>query len=373
MNDVSHRYWMEMALEEAGKGLFTTAPNPRVGCVIVKKNQLLSTGYHQRYGDRHAEALALKKCHAEQLAGSTVYVNLEPCSHIGKNPPCAQALINAGISKAFIANLDPNPLVSGQGINQLKQAGIQTVVGLCEKQGQQLNCGFLKRMQKGLPWVRVKMAQSLDGRTAMDNGDSYWITGEQARADVQHWRARSQAIVTGVETVLQDDCSLTVRPEQLKTDYNHDFDQFQPLRVIMDSQLRIPLTAKILSRPDSVVIATLVGGEQTKIQALQEQGVKVLSLPAYKRRPDIVKLLVWLGKQQINEVLVESGATLAGAFIKQKLVDQLIIYIAPVLMGASAKPLFNFNIEHMQDRLHIGQYEIKSLGRDWRIIAHFPE
>ena len=369
MNDSD---WMQQALKQAEKGLFTTAPNPRVGCVIVREGVAIAQDYHRYQGQPHAEALALQQC-LQHTHGATAYVNLEPCSHTGSNPPCADALIAAQVARVCVANTDPNPLVSGQGIERLRAAGIEVETGVCASDGEALNCGFLKRMRTGLPWVRVKTASSLDGRTAMANGDSYWITGEQARADVQYWRGRSQAIMTGIGTVLQDDCRLTVRPEQLKTTLPHDFPDHQPLRVILDSQLHIPLSATILQQPDSVVVVTLANANADKQAALQEMGVAVLVMPSDSGRIDLSSLLGWLGERQINEVLVESGATLAGAIVQQGLADELLMYVAPVLMGSQAKPLFEINIEQMRNRLHMEECHMQAYGEDWRILARLKK
>ena len=368
MNDID---WMQQALKQAENGLFTTAQNPRVGCVIVKNNHMLAQDYHRYPGQPHAEALALSQC--EDAKGATAYVNLEPCSHTGSNPPCADALIKAQIARVCVANGDPNPLVGGQGIERLRQAGIEVETGLCADQGEALNCGFFKRMRTGIPWVRVKTASSLDGRTAMANGDSYWITGSEARSDVQYWRARSQAIITGSGTVLQDDCRLTVRPEQLNTKLPHDFPQQQPLRVILDSHLKTPTDATILNQADSVVIATIQSENSSKAEALRASGVRVMQFPSDQNRVELQAVLQWLGKQQVNEVLVEAGATVAGAFVEQGLVDELLMYIAPVLMGSDAKPLFEINIEQMADRLHMEDCRMQACGQDWRILARLKK
>ncbi|WP_395375411.1 bifunctional diaminohydroxyphosphoribosylaminopyrimidine deaminase/5-amino-6-(5-phosphoribosylamino)uracil reductase RibD [Marinicella sp. W31] len=369
MNDFD---WMQQALKQAEKGIFTTAPNPRVGCVIVRDGILLAQDYHRYQGQPHAEALALQQC-LQQAEGATAYVSLEPCSHTGSNPPCADALIEAQVARVCVANTDPNPLVSGEGIKRLQAAGIDVEIGLCEAEGEALNCGFFKRMRTGLPWVRVKTASSLDGRTAMANGESYWITGEQARADVQYWRGRSQAIITGIGTVLQDDCRLTVRPEQLKSILPHDFPDKQPLRVILDSQLNIPLNAALLKQPDTVIVATTTGVNGAKIRELEALGVKVLEIASENKRIHLPSLLTWLGQHEINEVLVESGATLAGAFIEQGLADELLMYIAPVLMGSDAKPLFEINIEQMANRLHMEDCRMQTCGKDWRILARLKK
>ncbi|MCF6318104.1 MAG: bifunctional diaminohydroxyphosphoribosylaminopyrimidine deaminase/5-amino-6-(5-phosphoribosylamino)uracil reductase RibD [Proteobacteria bacterium] len=368
-------YYMYKALKLAKKGLFTTAANPRVGCVLVSRGHVVGTGYHKRVGEPHAEVFAIESAD-DFVEGATAFVTLEPCSHFGKNPPCADVLIQAKVKKVIICNIDPNPLVAGKGIAKLKAAGIKVKTSKLSQKGQQLNIGFFHRMKTGLPFVRLKMAQSMDGRTAMASGESYWITGEKARSDVQYWRARSQAILTGIETVLQDDCRLTVRPNDLPKKYRslpHDFDKWQPMRVVLDSHLRIDPDAKILQGLGRKIIIT-AKSDFDKIKQLQNQGAEVVVMPTMDATKDnkinLKAVLKWLGEQQVNELLVETGATLAGSFIQQKLVNQLIIYTAPVLMGSSARPLFELDIEQMQNRIAFKDYKIKSFGEDWRLIAN---
>jgi len=364
--------YMEKAFALAEQGLFTTGENPRVGCVIVKNDEIIGEGFHLRPGEAHAEVHALQQA-GEQAQGSTAYVTLEPCCHYGKTPPCSQALIQAGVSRVVVANSDPNALVGGQGLKQLRQAGIEVITGVLAERGDDLNPGFFKRMQTGQPFVRCKLAQSIDGRTAMASGESYWITGEQARSDVQHWRARSQAIITGVETVLQDDCRLTVRTEQLPEadkDKPHFFSQQQPLRVVIDSGLRTPQTAHITADKNLVIFTAV--SDAARIDVFKNQGIRVFSFPdkqTKQPRVDLKAVLIWLGQQGINEVLLESGATLAGAFVEQGLVDELLIYTAPVIMGALGKPLLNIHIDKMSDRLHIRTISMQQLGDDWRLRA----
>ena len=361
---------MKKALREAKKGLFTTTANPRVGCVLVSRGHVVGKGFHKRVGEPHAEVFAIDNAD-EYSQGSIAFVTLEPCSHIGKNPPCADALIQAGVKKVIICNEDPNPLVAGKGIGKLKAAGIKVKIGLNHKKGQQLNVGFFHRMKTGQPFVRLKMAQSLDGRTAMKNGDSHWITGKQARRDVQYWRARSHAVLTGIETVLLDDCRMTVRVNELPKKYQklpNDFESYQPMRVILDTHLRIPLDAKILSSIGRSVIMT-ASSNTDKIEQLNNYGVEVVQISKNKDKLDLQAALKWLGDAQINELLVEAGATVAGAFLQQKLVNQLILYTAPVIMGSSARPLFEINIEEMNKRLHIEEFTIKQMGKDWRMMA----
>ena len=364
-------HYMNIALKLAKKGLFTTTENPCVGCVIVKNGEIVGTGYHQRQGQAHAEVFALKQAGAK-AKGATAYVTLEPCSHFGKNPPCADALIKAEIKQVIVCNLDPNPLVAGAGIEKLKAAGIKVKVAKKSSKGTSLNRGFFHRMQTGMPYVRLKMAQSLDGRTAMASGESYWITGKKARQDVQYWRARSQAILTGIETVLTDDCRLTVRAQDLPKKYKklpHNFDHYQPMRVILDSQLRIKSDAKILKGLGRKVIIT-TSNKQEKISQLQNNGIEIITMPLKQNRIDLPPVLKWLAQQGINELMVETGATLAGAFIQQQLVNELIIYTAPVIMGSSARPLFAINIEKMADRIRLDNNKFKQLGKDFRVVYH---
>ncbi len=361
---------MKLALRLAAHGMFTTGANPRVGCVIVQKDQVVGQAHHQRVGERHAEVLALLAA-GHDAKDATAYVTLEPCSHVGKNPPCADALIEAGIKKVVVCNDDPNPLVSGQGFKKLEKAGIKVTRGVLKKKGEALNRGFLHRMRTGLPWVRTKSAQSLDGRTAMANGESYWITGEKARADVQYWRGRSGAVVTGVETVLTDDCQLNFRPGLLSKKYlklAENKDISQPLRIIIDSELRTPLDARILNQTNEVMIVTTVA-DKLKLEPYLNSGIRVETMPGANGQVDLQQLCQYLGSQEINEVLIESGATLSGAFLSAGLVDEMIVYTAPVLMGHSGRPLFKLNIEEMSERHHIEVTSIKSLGKDWRLRA----
>lgn len=359
---------MNKALKLAKYGLFTTAENPRVGCVLVKENKVIASAYHQRVGEKHAEAIALEQA-GEDAKGCTAYVTLEPCSHTGKNPPCADALIKAQIKRVVVCNDDPNPLVAGGGYKKLKDAGIEVVSGVLSKKGMALNKGFLHRMETGMPWVRCKSAQSLDGRTAMANGDSYWITGKKARKDVQYWRGRSGAVITGIETVLQDDCLLNFRPEQLakkQKPHAQGVVVNQPLRVIVDSQLRTPLEAKILQNPNQVLIAT-ASDNMSLLEPFKKLGIKVITLKSADGRVDLKRLISYLGMKRVNEVLVESGATLSGSFVDAGLINELLIYTAPVLMGSKARPLFELNIEEMANRHHITNLSIKPFGKDWRI------
>ncbi|MFO8024996.1 bifunctional diaminohydroxyphosphoribosylaminopyrimidine deaminase/5-amino-6-(5-phosphoribosylamino)uracil reductase RibD [Thiohalophilus sp.] len=354
-----HRY-MARALQLAERGLYTTDPNPRVGCVLVRDNAIVGEGWHERAGEPHAEIHALKVA-GDAARGSTAYVTLEPCCHQGRTPPCSDALIKAGVSRVVVAMRDPHSQVDGGGISQLQAAGISVDSGLMEAQAFQLNPGFIRRMQRGRPWVRLKLAMSLDGRTAMASGESQWITGAAARQDVQHWRARSSAILTGVGTVLADDPSMTVRLEQTER---------QPLRVIVDTNLSTPPGAKILQQPGQTVIMTCSEDEAAR-EELQEAGVVVTAVPQDgHNNVDLSAVLDQLGEMEINELHVESGATLGGSLIQTGLVDELIIYMAPTLLGDAARGLFHLpGLENMADRIQLQIKDIRAVGEDWRITA----
>lgn len=358
-----HRY-MARALQLARRGLYTTHPNPRVGCVIVCNGQIVGEGWHERAGEPHAEVHALRAA-GEAARGATAYVTLEPCSHHGRTPPCANALIEAGIARVVAAMVDPNPLVAGNGLKLLQQAGIETASGLMEDEARALNPGFISIMERKRPFIRLKIAMSLDGRTAMESGESVWITGDAARRDVQFLRAQAGAILTGIDTVLFDDPSLNVRltPDELGLDCNVR----QPVRVILDSNLRIPLTAKLLSLPGKTCIYTC-SHDTAKISQLHQAGAIIRCFKGEKLRlPDVMKALAEDG---ITEVHVEAGATLAGALVEQALADELVIYMAPHLMGSSARALFNLpHIARMHERVALTIRDIRAVGGDWRIIA----
>jgi diaminohydroxyphosphoribosylaminopyrimidine deaminase/5-amino-6-(5-phosphoribosylamino)uracil reductase len=317
---------MLRALELAARGLATTQPNPRVGCVIVREGRIVGEGWHERAGEAHAEVMALRAA-GPTATGATAYVTLEPCSHFGRTPPCADALIAARVACVVFAIEDPNPKVGGGGARRLREAGITVRIGLLAAEAEELNSGYLSRMRRGRPWVRVKLAMSVDGRTALANGVSRWITGAAARADVQQWRARSSAVLTGIGTILADDPRLDVRLAGVGR---------QPLRVILDSRLRTPPAARVLGAPGTALLFTAIDDAARRV-ALEQQGARIECLS--DSQLDLNKILVRLGELEMNEVLVEAGPTLAGAFVSAGLADELLLYVAPVLLGPQARAL----------------------------------
>lgn len=345
-------FWMRRAIELARLGQYSTKPNPNVGCVIVKDAQLLGEGHHPRAGQPHAEVFALRQA-GEQARGATAYVTLEPCAHYGRTPPCAKALVDAGVVKVVVACPDPNPLVAGKGVQILKDASIQVDVGVAEAEARQLNLGFLKAMATGMPYVRLKVASSLDGRTAMASGESKWITGTAARADVQHWRAISAAVLTGIDTVLADDCLLNVR-HLAGVDDTHSV--VQPKRIILDRQGRLPVSAQILQQPETVMV---MGPYRAELAAL---GVIQLAV-----QPLATLLAKLVQQHQIYDVLVEAGATLSTAFLQEGWVDEVISYVAPTLLGRSARTMFNAEFEQMAEQLRFKLYDVTQLGDDVRL------
>ena len=329
---VDHQ-WMSEALAQAQKALYLSNPNPRVGCVIVRDGNVIGSGFTQAVGMAHAEvqALANAKTLGNDVAGSTIYVTLEPCSHTGRTPPCVDALIAAKPAKVIIAMSDPNPLVAGKGLEKLRAAGIEVQCGLLESEAQALNRGFISRMTRGLPWVRMKIAASLDGKTALPDGQSQWITGPLARADGHHWRAQACAIVTGVGTVKEDDPSLNVR----------DVDtQRQPVRIIIDSKLDTPPTAKILQNPDQsgvmIICASLDSAEmQAKAKIFEGRGIEVIAMANAFGKVDLPALFSYLAKErEMNEIHIEAGFKLNGSMLREDCVDELLLYYAPFFMGS---------------------------------------
>jgi diaminohydroxyphosphoribosylaminopyrimidine deaminase/5-amino-6-(5-phosphoribosylamino)uracil reductase len=352
--------FMRRALELALLGLSTTDPNPRVGCVVVNAGRIIAEGWHERAGEPHAEVRALRAAGAA-AAGGTVYVTLEPCAHTGRTPPCVQALIAAGVRRVVYACADPNPLVNGAGDAALRAAGIVVSAGVLEAEARALNPGFFKRMRTGLPWVRVKLAASLDGRTALADGQSRWITGEAARADVQRFRARSSAILTGSATVLADDPALTVRlPGATR----------QPLRVVLDSTLRVSAAAHVFDPPGQALVFTASLEAPRRVE-LERRGVRVLSaVRAADGGLALEPLLRQLGGLQLNEVWVEAGARLAGALLQARLADELIVYLAPLLLGPTARALLQLPaLQRLGDALQLQFTECVAIGADLRLTA----
>jgi diaminohydroxyphosphoribosylaminopyrimidine deaminase/5-amino-6-(5-phosphoribosylamino)uracil reductase len=347
---------MAGALRLARKGLYSCHPNPMVGCVITQDERVIGQGWHELAGGPHAEIVALRDA-GETVQGSTVYVTLEPCSHHGRTPPCAVALLEAGVSRVVIASSDPNPQVNGQGLDQLTAAGVKVETGLMATEAETLNAGFFTRMRKGRPWIRVKAAISLDGRTALRNGDSQWISGEASRRDVQSWRARSSAILTGIGTVLADNPSMNARLDGLKR---------QPLRIIADSRWRTPVDSRILSDQKTAVIA---GDSTIRIPGeLEETEVNCLPLQAEDGKTGLGLLLSELARMEMNEVQVEAGAVLCGALMKKQLVDEILIYQAPVLLGEDGPGPFRLGpLESMDNRTHLRLLESAHIGKDLRL------
>ena len=320
---------MARALQLAQRGLYTADPNPRVGCVLVRDGEVVGEGWHERAGGPHAEAAALTAAGAA-ARGATAYVTLEPCNHHGRTPPCSDALLAAGVARVVYAIGDPNPQAVG-GAARLAAAGVEVAGGLMAEQAERINTGFLRRMRGGLPWVRVKLAASLDGRTALANGESRWITSKAARTDAQYGRARSSVILTGVGTILADDPAMNVRIP--------DSDR-QPLRVVLDSALRTPSDARVINREGKVLVVA-VRDDATRRQSLERQDVEVVMLPDVGGRPNLKAVLQLLAARGANEVWVEAGATLAGAFVREGLFDELVVYLAPTLLGPAARALLD--------------------------------
>ena len=357
---------MARALQLARSGWYTTRPNPRVGCVLVKRHQKIGEGAHRFAGEPHAEVLALQQA-GEAAQGAEAFVTLEPCSHFGRTPPCADALIAAGVRKVWMAMLDPNPQVAGQGQARLQAAGISTHVGLMQSEAQALNAGFIQRMLTGRPRLRSKLAMSLDGRTALANGRSQWITGEAARADVQRLRAESGAIITGVDSLLADGARLNVRDPRYTGIKNFP----HPCKVIVDGRLRAPLNAPCYTTSGQTVLvcresAALANPE--KLAQLQIQGVEVWIQTGEGVQVDLVDLMQRLGQVGCNDVLLEAGPRLNGAFLQAGLIDQLLIYMAPKLLGDQARGLFALpSLQSLTDAVEYRLEEMRAVGTDWRL------
>jgi diaminohydroxyphosphoribosylaminopyrimidine deaminase / 5-amino-6-(5-phosphoribosylamino)uracil reductase len=353
------RLHMARALELARRGLYTTDPNPRVGCVLVRQGSVVGEGWHERAGGPHAEAAALLAA-GGAARGATAYVTLEPCDHHGRTPPCSLALIDAGVSRVVYTIDDPNPAVAGNGAARLRAQGIAVESGLMAAEAEQLNAGYLKRRRTGRPYVRVKVAASLDGRTALASGESRWITSKVARADAQHFRARSSVVLTGIGTVLADDPAMNVRIEESRR---------QPLRAVLDSSLRTSPESRIVNRQGAVLVLGVHDHPQ-RHEALQRKGAEVALVPEREGRPELGAVLDLLGRREMNEVWVEAGATLAGAFVREKLFDELVVYLAPTLLGPDARPLLDLPaLAQLEDRIKLRFTECEPVGGDLRITA----
>ncbi|MFL9923121.1 bifunctional diaminohydroxyphosphoribosylaminopyrimidine deaminase/5-amino-6-(5-phosphoribosylamino)uracil reductase RibD [Herbaspirillum lusitanum] len=353
---------MALALIQAGFGILNTTPNPRVGCVIVKDSRIIGAGFTQPPGGNHAEIQALQDAHArgQDVRGATVYVTLEPCSHFGRTPPCADALIKAGVGRVVAAIADPNPLVAGQGMARLQAAGIATASGVLKDEAEEMNIGFLTRMRRGTPWVRMKSAASLDGKTALHNGKSQWITSQEARDDGHIWRARACAILTGIGTVRDDDPQLNVRAIETPR---------QPRRIVVDSKLALAPAARIVQGGGTWVFTA--SDDAARTRALTDAGVEVILLPNADGKVDLPAVMRELGKRQINELHVEAGSKLNASLIREGCVDELLLYLAPSLIG-DARAMFDLPpLDDLAGKIDLRFYEVKQIGADLRILARF--
>ncbi|ROR34964.1 bifunctional diaminohydroxyphosphoribosylaminopyrimidine deaminase/5-amino-6-(5-phosphoribosylamino)uracil reductase RibD [Inmirania thermothiophila] len=368
-----HRH-MAHALRLARRGLCTASPNPRVGCVLVREGRVVGEGWHERTGGPHAEIVALEAA-GDAARGATAYVTLEPCAHHGRTPPCADALVRAGVARVVAAMEDPNPQVAGRGLARLREAGVEVAAGLMAAEAEALNPGFVRRMRAGRPWVRVKLAASLDGRTALASGESRWITGEDARRDVHRLRARSDALVTGIGTVLADDPAMTVRlpPEEMAALGLARVPR-RPLRVVLDPHLAMPENARIIGGDGRCLVLCGEEAEAAAEEALRRAGAEVVRLPGPGGVLDPGAVLDLLAAREVNEVMVETGARLAGAFVAARLADELWIYLAPALLGHEGRPLLELaGIDTMERRLRLVVDEVRPVGADLRLRARLAE
>ncbi len=355
---------MRAALDQAAKGLFLTSPNPRVGCVIVRDGQIIASGHTQRAGEAHAEVDALRDAASRgiDVRGATAYVTLEPCSHHGRTPPCTEALITAGVGRVVAAIEDPNPLVAGKGIAQLRAAGITVDTGVLANDAREMNIGFFHRMQRGRPWVRLKIAASLDGGTALNNGQSQWITSSAARDDGHAWRARACAIMTGIGTVQQDDPQLNVRAVATPR---------QPQRIVVDSQLDMDPGAQVLAGGGTWVITTDAHPERAS--RLRDAGAEVIVLPTEGVKVDLTALMQLLGQRQINELHVEAGYKLNGSLLRMGLVDEMLIYLAPCLLGPAQGMARLPELSALSDRVTMRFHSVDAVGDDLRVITRLND
>ncbi len=368
--------YMLRAIELAKHGRFTTSPNPNVGCVIVKDGAIVGEGFHKKAGTGHAEVHALAAA-KDQAKGATCYVTLEPCSHYGRTPPCALALVKASVKRVVVAMVDPNPKVAGRGLSLLEEAGIIVEVGLLTEQAEALNPGFITRMKLKRPRVTVKMASSLDGKTALKNGLSQWITGPQARADVQCYRAQQSAILTGNKTVFADDPSLNVRYQELVNSPAFDSalldeaDLRQPIRIILDSHNKLTLQEKLFDLPGKVLLVSLTVRDTASFSACKADVEQIICTQNENNQIDLDALMSLLNQHEINDLWVEAGATLAGEFFKNNLVDEFILYQATKLMGDQARNLVNLpNFSTMNDIITLKLHSVTQIGDDIRLINH---
>lgn len=358
---------MARAIQLAWRGRFSTHPNPRVGCVICVGDEVVGEGWHERAGEPHAEVHALRAA-GERARGATVYVTLEPCSHYGRTPPCADALVKAGVSRVVVAMTDPNPSVAGRGLKRLRDAGIEVAEGVLSTEAESLNPGYLYRMRSGRPLFRVKVAASLDGRTAMASGESQWITGPAARRDVQRLRAMSDAILTGVGTILADDPSLTVRPDDMGDLHEAVPPGPQPQRIILDSQLRTPPTARVLTTGPVWIFCSDAVADSEAARKLTACGARIQPLPCVTGRVDLLNVARAVAEAGINEVLVEAGPTLAGAVVAAQLADEFWLYQAPVFLGSDGRPTVDLPLTRMADRKFWKVRDRRQIGDDLRLI-----
>ena len=355
---------MRRALALAEQAMFTTTPNPRVGCVIVQDERVIGEGFTQPAGQDHAEVQAMKDARArgETLRCATAYVTLEPCSHYGRTPPCAKGLIEAGVKRVIAAMEDPNPVVAGRGLAMLRDAGVDVRCGLLEQEAREMNIGFVARMTRGTPWVRLKVAASLDGKTALNNGASQWITGAAARADGHAWRARACAILTGIGTVREDDPSLTVREVQTTR---------QPLRIVVDSHLDISPAARVLADGNALVVCA--DGDAARVARLRDLGVEVLDLPNANGKVELPALLRVLGERQLNEIHVEAGYKLNGSLLREHCVDELLAYFAPCILG-DAQGMFHLPaLSSLDDKLTLRFTDVRTIDNDLRVMARLVQ
>ena len=358
MADAADFAFMARALRLAEKGLYSSTPNPRVGCVIVRNAEIVGEGWHRRTGEPHAEANALAVAGA-RAAGATAYVTLEPCNHQGRTPACSEALIGAGITRVVVAMRDPNAKVAGNGVEKLRATGIAVETGVMETQARELNVGFVARTTRGRPWLRIKIAAGLDGKTALENGTSQWITSPEARRDAHHWRARSCAIMTGIGTLNDDDPRLTVRDVETTR---------QPLRIVVDSRLRMPVSARIFEQGSVLVVAAV--DDRDKIARLEERGAEVVILPDGKGKVDLAQLSNELGRRELNEVMTEAGINLHSALLRAGVIDELLFYFAPLLLGDRGRGMFDLgDLSEMGQTLKLSMTEMRQVGPDLRIRA----